>query len=251
MADRSRIEWTEATWNPVTGCTKVSQGCKHCYAERLAKRLQVMGNPRYANGFRPTLHPDLLDLPLRWAQPRLIFVNSMSDLFHPDVPEWFIANVFSVMAKADWHVFQILTKRPARMAQLASKLVWPKHVWVGTSVENAEVLGRVDYLRKVPAAVRFLSCEPLLGSLAGLDLTGVHWVIAGGESGPGYRPVQVDWVRELRDMCREKGIPFFFKQWGGRTHSTGGRVLDGRTWDEMPETGTLGHKRVRVIGGYV
>ncbi len=234
MGERSRIEWTDATWNPVTGCTKVSPGCKYCYAERLAYRLQAMGNPRYRAGFAVTLHPDQLSLPLRWKGPRRIFVNSMSDLFHEDVPEDFIRRVFDVMASANWHVFQILTKRSARLAALASRLRWSSNVWQGVSVENARYVRRIDHLRTVPAVVRFLSLEPLIGPLQGLPLKGIDWVIAGGESGPIHRPMNPDWVREIRDQCLASGVPFFFKQWGGRTHAAGGRQLDGRTWDQMP-----------------
>jgi len=235
MGDKSAIEWTDATWNPVTGCTKVSPGCKHCYAERLAARLQAMGNPRYRNGFRVTLHPDQLQLPLRWAQPRRIFVNSMSDLFHEAVPEAFIQEVFAIMARAPWHIFQVLTKRAERLVALAPRLRWPAHVWQGVSVENARYASRVASLVTVPAQVRFLSVEPLLGPISGLPLDGIHWVIVGGESGPGARPANPAWVREIRDQCVAVGIPFFFKQWGGKTAKSGGRILDDRTWDQLPD----------------
>lgn len=234
MADHSRIEWTDATWNPVTGCTKVSQGCKHCYAARMATRLQAMGVPRYAHGFAVTLHPDLLDLPRHWVRPRRVFVNSMSDLFHSQVPDDYILRVFAVMAALPQHTFQVLTKRPERARALAPQLPWPSNVWCGTSVENDAVIARVDLLRDVPAAVRFLSCEPLLGPLTRLDLLGIHWVIAGGESGPGHRPMEADWARHLRDLCQQEDVPFFFKQWGGATPKSGGRVLDGRTWNGAP-----------------
>lgn len=240
MAYRSTIEWTETTWNPTTGCNRVSAGCDHCYAATLAARLKRMGNPRYqvdgddGAGFGLTLHRDLLDLPLHWRQPRRVFVNSMSDLFHPDVPLGFIRSVYDVMESVPRHTFQVLTKRPGRAAFLARHLPWPDNVWIGTSVESAEVLFRVDRLRRIPAAVRFLSCEPLLGPLKQLDLDGVGWVIAGGESGPGFRPVDAEWVRMVRDRCLEQGVPFFFKQWGGRTPKAGGRELDGRVWDQMP-----------------
>lgn len=237
MGDKSAIEWTDATWNPVTGCTKVSPGCKNCYAERLALRLQAMGNPRYRNGFAMTLHPDQLALPLRWLQPRQIFVNSMSDLFHEAVPEQFICQVFDVMAKAHWHIFQILTKRAERLAALAPRLPWPENVWQGVSVENARYTWRIAYLRKVPAAIRFLSLEPLLGPIPYLELDGIHWVIVGGESGPRHRPMDSAWVRDIRKQCLTAGIPFFFKQWGGRTPKAGGRRLDGRVWNEMPVIG--------------
>ena len=234
MAGRSHIEWTEATWNPVSGCTKVSAGCKNCYAERLAFRLQAMGNPRYRNGFKVTLHEDLIDLPNRWREARLIFVNSMSDLFHEQVPLEFIERVFATMRACSQHTFQILTKRSARLKILAPRIDWPANVWMGVSVEDSRVLSRVDDLRKVPAAVRFLSCEPLIGSLAGMDLTDIHWVIVGGESGWGARPMEIEWVREIFRACRKQRTKFFFKQWGGvRKHVTG-RQLNGRTYDDMP-----------------
>lgn len=235
MGDHSAIEWTDATWNPVTGCTKISPGCKHCYAERLAGRLQAMGNPRYRDGFKPTLHPDQLALPLRWRDPRRIFVNSMSDLFHEDVPEEFIRRAFEIMAEAHWHVFQVLTKRSKRLADLAPRLRWPSNVWQGVSVENARYTSRVADLVKVPAAVRFLSVEPLLGPIAELPLKGIAWVIVGGESGPGHRPIRPEWVRAIRDQCADVRVPFFFKQWGGRTPKSGGRTLDGREWNDMPK----------------
>ncbi len=234
MGDKSAIEWTDATWNPVTGCTKLSPGCKHCYAERLAARLKAMGNPRYHNGFDLTLHPDQLALPLKWKQPRRIFVNSMSDLFHETVPEYFIHQVFSVMRQAHWHIFQVLTKRATRLAGLASDLEWPCNVWQGVSVENADYVNRIKYLRKVPAAIRFLSIEPLLGPMPKLALQGIQWVIVGGESGPHARPMEPQWVSGIRNQCVAAGVPFFFKQWGGRTPKSGGRILAGRTWDEMP-----------------
>ena len=234
MGYNSTIEWTQATWNPVTGCTKVSPGCKHCYAERFAGRLRSMGNPRYRNGFRVTLHPDLLDLPLRWNEPRLIFVNSMSALFHEEVPFCFIAQVFDTMVRARHHTFQVLTKRARRLAELAHLLPWPSNVWVGVSIEHQGYVWRADYLRQVPAAVRFLSLEPLLGPITDLDLSGIHWVIVGGESGPGARPMHPDWARSIRDLCRERGVSFFFKQWGGVHRTQRGRLLDGREWNEMP-----------------
>lgn len=235
MGDKSAIEWTDATWNPVTGCNKVSPGCKNCYAERLAARLHAMGNPRYKNGFDLTLHPDQLTLPLRWGQPRQIFVNSMSDLFHEDVPEDFILRAFETMVKADWHVFQILTKRAERLAEIAPKLPWPDNVWQGISIENADYTWRIEHLVKVPAAVRFLSVEPLLGPIPTLPLKGISWVIVGGESGPHYRPVETTWVRDIRDQCLKAKVPFFFKQWGGFTPKAGGRTLDGRLWNAMPK----------------
>jgi len=243
MSDRSAIEWTEATWNPTTGCDRISAGCDHCYALTLAKRLKAMGAEKYqvdgdprtsGPGFGLTLHPDALSVPYRWRTPRLVFVNSMSDLFHARVPLEFIREVFQVMADTPQHTYQVLTKRSRRLRRLAGKLDWPPNVWMGVSVEDQTHLYRVDDLREVPAAVRFLSCEPLLGPLTGLDLTGIDWVIAGGESGPGHRPMEEAWVLELRDLCQAHGVPFFFKQWGGRTPKAGGRLLEGRTWDQMP-----------------
>ena len=234
MGDNSAIEWTDATWNPVTGCTKISPGCKNCYAERLAVRLRAMGNQRYRNGFSVTLHHDLLDLPLKWSRPRRIFVNSMSDLFHEAVPDDFIYQVFEAMKRADWHVFQILTKRSHRLAALAAGLSWAPNIWQGVSVEDARHISRICDLQTVGAAVRFLSVEPLLGPIHHLPLDGVHWVIVGGESGPGRRAMEPAWAREIRDQCVRAGVPFFFKQWGGRTPKAAGRVLDLRTWDEMP-----------------
>lgn len=234
MSLESAIEWTDATWNPVTGCTKVSPGCKYCYAERLAKRLQLMGKERYVNGFKLTLHEEAIALPKRWLKPRRIFVNSMSDLFHPDVPDDFIGRVFDTMVEADQHIYQVLTKRPERVAALGSKLPWPSNIWIGTSIESAKYVSRADLLRQVPGKVRFLSCEPLLGPLDNLSLVDIHWLIAGGESGPINRPPNPAWIRQLRDMCLEQGVPFFFKQWGGRTPKSGGRRLDGQIWDQYP-----------------
>lgn len=241
MAQNSSIEWTEATWNPVTGCTQVSPGCKFCYAERMAKRLKAMGQPRYADGFRLTLQPDLLDAPLHWRTPRTIFVNSMSDLFHKDIPLNYIEQVFGTMKSAYWHTFQILTKRADRLEELASSLDWPENVWMGVSVENSDYTWRVRHLQQVPAQVRFLSVEPLLGPIPDLPLQGIHWVIVGGESGPGARPMNSAWVTNLRDQCVSADVPFFFKQWGGVNKGKTGRELDGRLWDEMPLTGTSPH----------
>jgi protein gp37 len=235
VAANSHIEWTEATWNPVTGCTKVSAGCKNCYAERLALRLQAMGNQRYKNGFRITLHEDVVDLPKSWRTPRVIFVNSMSDLFHKDVPLDFIQRVFATMQECPHHTFQILTKRSDRLRSVAAKIDWPANVWMGVSVEDSRVLSRIDDLRRVPAAIRFLSCEPLIGSVAGIDLTDVHWVIVGGESGPFAREMKIEWVREIFRVCRRHDVPFFFKQWGGVRKDLTGRKLGGRTYDEMPQ----------------
>jgi protein gp37 len=234
MGDKSAIEWTDATWNPVTGCSKVSPGCKNCYAERLAARLKVMGNPRYTQGFEVTLHRDQLTLPLRWKQPKKIFVNSMSDLFHEEVPDDFICQAFEIMKRADWHIFQILTKRAERLGELASQLPWPDNVWQGVSVENSDHTCRIDSLLKVPSAVRFISVEPLLGPINNLPLNGISWVIVGGESGPNYRPVEAEWVRGIRDQCLDAKVPFFFKQWGGITPKAKGRLLDRRVWNEMP-----------------
>jgi protein gp37 len=234
MANSSSIEWTEATWNPLTGCTKVSPGCKHCYAERMAKRLQAMDHPSYANGFKLSLHEDLLGLPLQWKRPRTIFVNSMSDLFHQDVPVEFIERVFHTMCDASHHRFQVLTKRPERALELSSLLPWPDNVWLGTSVETNKYARRIDVLRQTGACVKFLSLEPLLGPLGGLNLEDIHWVIVGGESGPGARPMDPTWVAEIRDQCLAREVPFFFKQWGGVNKKRTGRLLEGRTWDDMP-----------------
>ena len=242
MSDRSAIEWTEATWNPVTGCTVVSPGCAHCYAKTFAERFRgVPGHP-YEHGFDLQLRPDRLEQPLAWKRPRVIFVNSMSDLFHENVPISYISQVFEVMRRADHHTFQVLTKRPERLAAIAQLLPWPANVWMGASVENQRWADRLDHLRSVPAAVRFLSCEPLLGPLL-LDLTGIHWVITGGESGRGARPMQVGWAKSLRDQCDLAGVPFFFKQWGshdvcGRRvgKKKAGRTLEGRIWDQMPSS---------------
>lgn len=235
MAQGSTIEWTEATWNPVTGCTKVSAGCKHCYAERMAKRLRAMGVPQYTNGFRLTLQPDALELPFGWRKPRLIFVNSMSDLFHKAVPLGFIRKVFRVMNGCSQHTFQILTKRPENAARIADQLSWTNNIWLGTSVEDGRVVGRISHLQQIPATIRFLSLEPLLGPLPNLPMDGIHWVIVGGESGPKARGMDASWVRDIRTQCHDQGVRFFFKQWGGVQKCKTGRVLDGRTWDEMPD----------------
>lgn len=235
MAGNSSIEWTEATWNPVTGCTKVSEGCRHCYAHTMAKRLHAMGNPRYTNGFEVTLHHDLIDAPLKWKKSRKIFVNSMSDLFHKDVPLGFIQKVFKTMQEANWHTYQVLTKRAERLLELSTDLPWPENVWQGVSVEDDRVLERIDFLRQVPAKVRFLSIEPLIGPINNLNLEGIHWVIVGGESGPGARPIESDWVRSIRDQCKEQNVAFFFKQWGGVQKHRHGRTLDDQTYDEYPE----------------
>jgi protein gp37 len=243
VADGSSIEWTEATWNPTTGCDRVSAGCDNCYALTLAKRLKAMGAEKYQNdgdprtsgpGFGLTTHADALAVPYSWRQPRLVFVNSMSDLFHAKVPIAFVREVFAVMAGTPQHTYQLLTKRSRRVRLVAEQLDWPSNLWLGVSVENAAAMSRIDDLRHVPAAVRFLSCEPLLGPLDDLDLTGIGWVIAGGESGPRHRPMDPSWVTSIRDACGDADVPFFFKQWGGRTPKAGGRLLDGATWDDMP-----------------
>lgn len=236
MATKSSIEWTESTWNPVTGCTKISAGCKHCYAERMAKRLQAMGHPNYRNGFEVVgCHADVLSMPHKWKKPQMIFVNSMSDLFHKDVPVEFIDEVFFTMNETQWHTYQVLTKRAGRLEQLAGRFTWSPNIWMGVTVENANHVGRIDHLRRVPSAVRFLSLEPLLGPLPDLSLDGINWVIVGGESGPGARPMKSEWVEDLRDQCLRADVPFFFKQWGGVQKKKAGRLLDERTWDEMPE----------------
>jgi protein gp37 len=237
MGQGSTIEWTEATWNPITGCTKLSPGCKHCYAERMAQRLLAMGQPNYRNGFELTLHPHMLELPLRWRKPQRIFVNSMSDLFHADVPTAYLKRVFSVMRSAHWHRFQVLTKRAERLEQLAPELDWPENVWMGVSVESEDYMHRIDALRGTGARVKFLSLEPLLGPLEGLNLRGIDWVIVGGESGPRARPVDPQWVIDIREQARRAGVAFFFKQWGGTNKKKTGRLLEGRTWDEMPSAG--------------
>lgn len=223
------------TWNPVTGCTKVSQGCKHCYAERMAFRLQAMGNERYKAGFAVTLHEDLVSLPRRWKSPRLVFVNSMSDLFHEAVPDSFIKRVFDVMNECQHHTFQILTKRSTRLSALGQQLSWAPNIWMGVSVENVAVVNRIDDLRQTPCNVRFLSCEPLIGPLNNLDLTEIHWLITGGESGPGARPMDPEWVRDIRDQCVQAKVAFFFKQWGGINKKKAGRMLDGEVYDEYPQ----------------
>lgn len=228
------------TWNPVTGCTKISQGCKHCYAERMANRLLAMGAERYANGFVPTIHPDLIDLPRRWRQPRVVFVNSMSDLFQDEVPFEFIYRIFQTMAECPQHTFQVLTKRSERLAEMANRLRWPENVWMGVSVENSRVINRVRDLAKVPAAVRFLSCEPLLGPLDAIPLSGIDWVIVGGESGPKARPMRREWVESIFRQCRKEGVAFFFKQWGGVRKDLTGRKLFGRVYDEMPRLAGAG-----------
>lgn len=234
MATQSSIEWTESTWNPLTGCTKISPGCKHCYAERMSKRLHAMGQYNYRNGFELTLHEQALDLPKKWKKPQVIFVNSMSDLFHKDVPEEFILKVFQTMNEANWHTYQVLTKRPERTAELSKKILWTENIWMGTSVETMKYTNRINQLRKTGAKVKFLSLEPLLGPLPKLNLKKINWVIVGGESGPGARDMDEKWVLEIRDQCKKAKVPFFFKQWGGVNKKKTGRLLAGKTWDEMP-----------------
>ena len=236
MAVNSSIEWTQSTWNPVTGCTKVSPGCAHCYAERMARRLKAMGQPNYICGFEVALHRHMLELPMLWKKPQAVFVNSMGDLFHRDVPESFIFEVFDVMRRASWHRFQLLTKRSDRLAELDSRLDWPGNAWMGVTVENADYLFRIDHLRSTGANIKFLSCEPLLGPLDNLNLSGIDWVIVGGESGPGARPIEQSWVIEIRDQCRNASVPFFFKQWGGTNKNKAGKVLEGKVYNQMPES---------------
>ncbi len=234
MAANSAIEWTESTWNPVTGCTKVSSGCRYCYAERMSVRLQAMGQPNYANGFEITVHENSLLLPLRWKRSQVIFVNSMSDLFHDDIPDEFILRVFEVMNRADWHLYQVLTKRADRLATLGPRLPWAPHIWMGVTVEADQYRRRIDDLRGCGSQTRFLSLEPLLGPLPHLDLNGIHWVIVGGESGPHARPMEETWVTDIRDQCLKAEVPFFFKQWGGVHKKKAGRRLEGRLWSQMP-----------------
>lgn len=249
------IEWTDATWNPTTGCDQVSPGCDHCYALRMAKRLKAMGQPKYqadgnpatsGPGFGVTVHPEALDVPRGWARPRTVFVNSMSDLFHPHIPIAFVQQVFTVIAETPRHRYQVLTKRPLRARRLAGQLSWPANLWLGTSIETDDYTDRADHLRAVPAATRFLSLEPLLGPLPGLNLAGIDWVIVGGESGPHARPLDPAWAEQLLDRCQTAGVAFFFKQWGGPTPKAGGRTLRGRTWDQYPtlqDAGTGGGAR--------
>jgi protein gp37 len=234
MAQKSEIEWTQSTWNPVTGCDKVSAGCKNCYAERMAGRLQLMGQQNYRRGFELTLQPHMLERPLAWKTPQTIFVNSMSDLFHKDVPDSYIQSVFDVMREASWHRFQVLTKRSDRLRQISRNIEWPDNVWMGVSVESQRYVERIDDLRHTGAAVKFLSLEPLLGPLRKLDLSDIDWVIVGGESGPGARHIDPNWVVDLRNQCLHADVAFFFKQWGGVNKKRTGRLLDGRTWDELP-----------------
>ena len=247
MGANSAIEWTESTWNPVTGCTKVSSGCLHCYAERMAIRLQAMGQPNYAHGFDVAMHQNALELPLRWKKPQKIFVNSMSDLFHKDVPLDFILKVFDVMGRANWHQYQVLTKRSERLLELDHILPWKPHIWMGVSVETHKYTSRIDHLRQTHADVKFLSIEPLLGPIMDLNLDGIHWVIVGGESGPGARPMNSGWVADIRDQCHKAEVPFFFKQWGGVNKKRTGRILDGHTYDQMPRVPSGRGVSLRVL----
>lgn len=230
----SHIEWTELTWNPSTGCTRISDGCRHCYAEILSKRLQAMGLAKYENGFKVTIHPETLSLPYEWKKGKMIFVNSMSDLFHHDIPFSFIESVFKVMNENPQHIFQVLTKRSDRLLEVSGSLNWTPNIWMGVSVENEKVMNRIEHLRQVPAIIRFLSAEPLIGPLPNLDLTGISWVIAGGESGPGARQMEESWAIDIRNACQEQKVSFFFKQWGGVRKKRNGRILEGRTWDQFP-----------------
>jgi protein gp37 len=244
MGIKSSIEWTEATWNPVTGCDKISPGCKNCYAETMAKRLKAMGQANYSNGFKLTLQPQMLERPLTWKKPQMIFVNSMSDLFHKDVPVDYIKRVFDVMNQAHWHTFQVLTKRSDRLLEVSRNLNWTPNIQQGVSVEKQDYTYRIDDLRATPAHIKFLSIEPLLGSLSNLNLQGIDWVIVGGESGRGARPMEPFWVRTVRDQCLKAGTPFFFKQWGGVNKKVNGRTLDGRTWDQMPADRKRAHSNI-------
>ena len=234
MSQLSRIEWTHSSWNPVTGCSRVSAGCQHCYAERMAKRLQGMGVAKYANGFEVTVHPDVLEDPLKWKKPRLIFVNSMSDLFHEKIPVAYLRQIFDVMRRADWHIFQILTKRAERLARMAPRIDWPPNVWMGVTVESDRFVHRVDHLRETGAAIKWLSMEPLLSAVPDMGLTGIDWVVVGGESGPGARLMKKEWVVDVQRQCREQNVHFFFKQWGGVNKKKTGRRLNGRFYDAMP-----------------
>lgn len=248
MAANSRIEWTQCTWNPVTGCTKISPGCLNCYAERMARRLQAMGQPNYRNGFRVTLHPHTLEMPLHWRQPRTVFVNSMSDLFHEDVPLEFIQQIFDVMRRMPQHRFQILTKRSGRLSQLATDLPWAENIWMGVTVESSDYIARIHDLRETDAAIKFISFEPLLAPIAKCDLGGIDWVIVGGESGPGARPMDRQWVVDIRDRCLAANVPFFFKQWGGVNKKRNGRSLDNITWNELPDAITRRESDYASIG---
>lgn len=235
MSNKSSIEWTDATWNPITGCNPCSIGCDNCYAERLAGRLKAMGNPRYKDGFNVVCHYDLIELPLKWKKPRMIFVNSMSDIFHEDVPDEFIVHIFTTMRKAHWHTFQVLTKRPERLKRIQNKLEWAPNIWFGVTVESQEFISRIDWLKESHAITKFISFEPLLSSIQGINIKGIDWIIVGGESGPKSRPVKIEWVRYLRDLAIKHQVPFFFKQWGGVNKKKNGKLLDGVEWLEYPK----------------
>lgn len=238
MAQLSSIEWTDATWNPVTGCSKISPGCMNCYAERMAKRLKAMGVVRYSDGFNVRVHDDLIEVPLKWKNPRVIFVNSMSDLFHEEVPDYFIKNVFEIMNSCPQHTFQILTKRSQRLNELSDQLRWTHNIWMGVSVEDVDAIYRINDLERTNARVKFVSCEPLLGPIKKIPLKNIDWLIVGGESGPHARPMEKQWAISIRNQCVKHNVPYFFKQWGGTRKKENGRILEGRTWDEMP---TLAH----------
>jgi len=239
LSQKTSIQWTESTWNPVTGCTKISPGCANCYAERIALRLKAAKNPSYVNGFNLTLHYNMLNLPLKWSRPRKVFVNSMSDLFHKNVPSDFITKVFGVANAASWHSFQILTKRSERVLELDKKIIWTPNIWMGVSVEDEAHLYRVEQLKKTSSSLKFISFEPLLGKISNIELSGIDWVIVGGESGPKSRIMQESWVIDIRNQCQEQKVPFFFKQWGGVNKKKTGRLLEGKFWDEMPSTAEL------------
>lgn len=239
MSSESRIEWTNATWNPVTGCSLISEGCRNCYAKRMANRLQAMGLHRYEKGFLVSTHNDLIEVPLHWKKPRLIFVNSMGDLFHEKVPTEFIEKVFNTIQKAPWHIFQLLTKRADRLENLSLKLSWPQNLWMGVTVESQEYVSRIEKLRNVPASIKFISFEPLLGPIKYSNLRNIDWVIVGGESGPYARTMSADWVRIIRNACVEHSIPFFFKQWGGTRKKKLGRMLDQRIWSQYPSSSAI------------
>lgn len=235
MANKTKIEWTECSWNPVTGCTKISEGCLNCYAAKFANRLKAMGNPRYKNGFNITIHEDLIQAPLFWKTPHMVFVNSMSDLFHENIPDEIICMIFDVMNSAHWHTFQILTKRSRRLLALSTKLKWTTNIWMGVTVENTDVLYRIDHLRQTEAKIKFISAEPLLSELKGINLKDIDWLIVGGESGPGSRPINEEWVLKLKNLALQNNVAFFFKQWGGVNKKKNGRLLLGQTWDNYPK----------------
>lgn len=231
---KSTIEWTEATWNPITGCSHKSSGCLHCYAERLSFRLKAMGQPNYQNGFEVSFHKNVLETPLHWKKPQMIFVNSMSDTFHEKVTTQQIKDIFSIMNQASWHTFQVLTKRPERLSEIAPLVSWTPNIWLGVTVESSEYVHRLDFLKKTPAKIKFISAEPLLAPVGEIDLSGINWLIVGGESGPNARPMEENWVLDLLQQSKAQGVKFFFKQWGGVNKKKNGRLLKGKTWDEMP-----------------